>query len=207
MRNTVIATTTALLIASAGVLAAQDAHAGHGAMHRHGEGQHGMMQGCPMHAARAEGPQAALQHREHLGLSADQVQRLEAAHGRMHQAHQQIMPQMQEVHRQIATATEAARFDEQAARTATQRAGQLHADMMLANLRAQNETRGILTAQQREQLAQHAQHQGGMHGGHGQQGAHGGHGQGGGMGMQCPMMGGGAHQHGQGGQQQHRHNH
>jgi hypothetical protein len=196
MRNTVIATTTALLIASAGLLAAQDAPAGHGAMHRHGEGQHGMMHGCPMHAAMAQGPQAALQHRDHLGLSADQVQRLEAAHGRMHQAHQQVMPQMQEVHRQIAAATEAARFDEQVARTATQRAGQLHADMMLANLRAQNETRGILTAQQREQLTQHAQHQGGgMHGGQGAHGQHGAHG--GGMGMRCPMMGGG-HQHGAG---------
>jgi hypothetical protein len=208
MRNTVFATTTALLIASAGLLSAQEAPAGHGAMHRHGEGQHGMMQGCPMHAAMVQGPQAALQHRDHLGLSADQVQRLESAHQRMHQAHQQVMPQMQEVHRQIAAATEAARFDESAAHAAVQRAGQLHGDMMLANLRAQNETRGILTAQQREQLAQH---QGGMHGGHGQQGAHGGHGQGGGMGMQCPMMGGGAHQHGQGqghGQgHQHRHDH
>jgi Spy/CpxP family protein refolding chaperone len=170
--NVFVAAAT-LLIASAGALGAQDGHAGHGAMHRQGEGQHGM-QGCPMHAAKTQGPQAALQHREHLGLSADQVQRLEAAHQRMHQAHQQVMPQMQEVQRQAAAAAEAARFDEGTTRALAQRAGQAHADMLLANLRAQHETRGILTAQQRERLAHH-----------------------GAMGMQCSMMGGGAG-HGQG---------
>jgi hypothetical protein len=200
MRKTIFATTTALLLASAGLLTAQDPHAGHGAQHRHGEGQQHGMQHCPMHAARAQGPQAALQHREHLGLSADQVRRLEAVHQRTHQAHQQVMPQMQEAHRQLAAASEGERFNEQAARTALQRAGQLHTDMMLASLRAQHETRGILSAQQREQLSQHAQHGGGMHGGQGEHGQHGA-----GMGMQCPMMGG--MQHGQGQQQGHQHQH
>jgi hypothetical protein len=188
MRTTVFATTAALLIASAGLLSAQDAHAGHGAMHRQGEAQQHGMHGCPMHAAKAQGPQAALQHREHLGLSADQVQKLEAAHQRMHQAHQQVMPQMQEVHRQAAAASEAARFDEAATRALAQRAGQVHADMMLASLRAQHETRAVLTAQQRERLAHH----GAMHGEQGGTGS-----------MQCSMMGGG-HQHGQG---QSGHNH
>jgi Spy/CpxP family protein refolding chaperone len=209
MRTTIFATTATLLLASAGMLAAQDAPAGQ--MHRHGEAQHGMMQHCPMHAAMAQGPRAALQHREHLGLSAEQAQRLEAIHQRQHQAHQQVMPQMQEVHRQVAATTEAERFDEQAARAALQRAGQLHTDMMLANLRAQHETRAVLSAQQREQLRQHAGHHGGMHGaqgGHGQHGMQGQHGMhGGGMGMMsCPMMGGGM-QHGQGHQhgEQHRH--
>lgn len=186
MRTTIFATTAALLLASAGMLAAQAGHGGHGAAHGQQQGS-----GCPMHAAKAAGPQAALQHREHLGLSAEQVQRLEAAHQRVHQSHQQTHTQMSEVHRQLTAAGEAARFDEQAARAATQRAGQLHADMLLASLRAQNETRGILTAQQRQQLAQHAQHHGG---------------EGGSMGMQCSMMGGGA-QHGHGQGSQHRHNH
>jgi hypothetical protein len=205
MRRILIATTTAL-IATAGTLAAQDAHAGHGAMHREGAAHGG--HACPMMAARAEGPKAALDARQMLGLSAEQVARLEQVHARQHEAHQATMPRMQALHGEIAGLRDAATFDEGAVRAATQRAGEMHAAMMLADLCAQHETRGVLTQEQRDHLARHAAHHGqGGHGegGHGE-GGHGsaghGHGQGG-MGMQCPMMGGGA-SHGDGAQQ-HRH--
>jgi hypothetical protein len=194
MRRILIATTTALL-AAAGTLAAQDAHAGHGAMHREGAAHGG--HACPMMSARAEGPKAAIDARQMLGLSAEQVARLEQVHARQHEAHQSTMPRMQALHGEIAGLRDAASFDEGAVRAATQRAGEMHAAMMLADLRAQHETRAVLTQEQRDHLTRHAAHHG--QGGHGSA-AHGsGHG---GMGMQCPMMGGGA-SHGEGAHQHH----
>jgi hypothetical protein len=200
MRRILIATTTAL-IATAGTLAAQDAHAGHGAMHREGASHGG--HSCPMMAARAEGPKAALDARQMLGLSAEQVARLEQVHARQHEAHQATMPRMQALHGEIAGLRDAASFDESAVRAATERGGQMHAAMMLADLRAQHETRAVLTQEQRDHLARHAAHhgQGGhRHGGaEGHDGAAAGHGAGG---MQCSMMGG---DHGGGAGGQHNH--
>lgn len=181
MNRKLMATALVAVFVSAGSGAAQQGH-GHG----HGDG---MMQHCPMHQAMGAGPRAALQQRDGLGLSAEQVQRLEAAHARMHEAHQRVMPEMQEVHRVLGAAAAAEQWDEPAARGTLERAGRLHADMMLANLRAQHETRGILTAEQRERLTEHARHHG-----HGHGGGHGGpgmHEHGAGM-TQCPMMRGDA---------------
>jgi len=111
MRRILIATTTALL-AAAGTVAAQDAHTGHGAMHREGAAHGG--HACPMMTARAQGPKAALDVRQMLGLSADQVGRLEQVHARQHEAHQAAMPRMHTLHGEIAALQDAASFDERA---------------------------------------------------------------------------------------------
>lgn len=142
----------ALLLAGATAAAAQDRPPAAGPMHGPAAGP--MMHACPMMDMMEHGPRAALERREQLGLSAEQAQRLEALHQRVHEAHMRAMPQMQAVHAELSALAEAERFDEAAARAAIQRGTQLHAEMMLAMLRAQHEARAVLTPEQRERLQQ-----------------------------------------------------
>lgn len=141
-------------------------------------GMMAMMKDCPMMKSMQQGPAAALQHKQELGLSADQVQRLEALQSSAQPGHMQMMNQMQAVHQQIAQATEGERFNEAAARAAFDRMGDMHTEMGVAMLRTRHQTRQILNAQQRAKLQEMG---GGMMGMQGMMG----------MMKDCPMMKGG----------------
>lgn len=160
-----------------------------------GGGMMGMMKDCPMMGAMAQGPEAALRHKDALGLTPQQVQRLEALRNTAPD-HAAMMTRMQEIHAQIRAATAGEVFDEAAARAAFDRMGDLHTEMGVAMLRTQHQVRRILTPEQRETLAeqgggmmgmmQNCPMMGGMMGRmHGQGGMHGG------MMEDCPMMKGG----------------
>ena len=128
-------------------------------LHAQGQDRGGMMgmmsvmQDCPMMHGMAEGPDAALEHREELELSAEQVESLESIQERMAEGRRSAMERMAELHEEIRAVTEAERFDEAAARAAFDRMGDLHVDMGLAMVRSGHEVRSILTTQQREALA------------------------------------------------------
>ncbi len=143
-------------------------------------GMMGMMKDCPMMAAMAGGPDAALRHREALGLSGQQVQLLEALRRSSDPAHTQGMERMRALHQEIRRASEGDRFDEAAVRAAVGRMGELHTEMAVAMLRSQHEVRQILTPEQREKLLKIGSGMMGMHGM-----------MGGGMMQDCPMMRGG----------------
>ncbi|HEV2150077.1 MAG TPA: Spy/CpxP family protein refolding chaperone [Longimicrobiaceae bacterium] len=147
-----------LLVTVAGVVYAQGRHGGMMG------GMMSMMQDCPMMKSMQQGPAAALQHKQELGLTADQVQRLEALQKSAHPGHMQMMGQMQAIHQEIAKATEGERFDEAAARAAFGRMGEMHTEMGVAMLRARHQTQQILTAEQREKLSRLGGGMMGMHG-------------------------------------------
>lgn len=140
---------TALLLAalSAGSLGAQEhPHGERGERRpgaRPGPGKHPMM-----HPAS---PAAILMHREMLGLTPAQVQRLEALAATERQAMERLRPEMM---RASADLMEAARgdVDLERARAALDRLAQLHTEMIMVHLRAQKEARQVLTPEQRARL-------------------------------------------------------
>lgn len=161
--------TSALALAlAAAFLAAAPARA----QHNHGGGnaqpQGGARQmSMDLHHA---GPHAPLEHREHIGLTADQVQRLEAVEATLAAAHKENCMAMH-----AHGASDEARH--QAAHTA----------MRAAYMNAIRETQMVLTSEQRGQVAaMAAQHRAAGHGqgqaagghaAHGQSHAAGGHGE------------------------------
>lgn len=118
-----------------------------------GDSMMAMMRRCPMMSAMAGGPDAALAQRTALKLSDTQVQRLEALRGSVQRTRTATMAQMPALQQTITQATNAQPLNEQGIRTALDRMAALHGDMVIAMLRAHQATQGILTAQQREQLA------------------------------------------------------
>lgn len=162
-------------IAAAGMLYAQKSGGMGGMM-----GMMPMMKDCPMMQSTQQGPAAALQHKQELELTADQVQKLEALQKSAHPAHMQMMGQMQATHQEIAKAAEGERFDEAAARAALGRMGDMHTEMGVAMLRTQHQTGQTLNVEQRAKLQELG---GGMQGMMGMGGMMGG------MDMKdCPMM-------------------
>lgn len=141
-------------------------------------GMMSMMRDCPMMGAMGQGPQAALKHRQELGLSAAQVQRLEALAREAGSGHPQAMQQMQAVHQQIRQASQGDQFNEAAVRAGFNRMGELHTEMGVSMMRNQHQTRQILNAQQRSKLQEMG---GGMMGMSGMMD----------MMKDCPMMRGG----------------
>lgn len=115
-------------------------------------GMMNMMGDCPMMQSMAEGPAAALKHRDSLRLSDAQVQRLEAIQARSAAAHRPAMERMKPLHDEINGLAGPGQFDEAAARRVFTRMGALHTEMNVAMLRARHETRETLTADQRTQL-------------------------------------------------------
>ena len=134
-------------VATAGVLYAQQSGGMGGMM-----GMMNMMEDCPMMSGMRESPQALLSQREALGLTTDQVQRLEALEERARAAREPMMAGMHTIHQEIRSATEGDRFDEAAARAAFERMGDLHTEMAVAMLRTSSEARQVLTPEQRSQL-------------------------------------------------------
>ena len=181
-----------------------------------GHGQHQMpmqeqgMQGMRHCMAMMGGPppQMLLQHREALGLSADQVTRLEALQAR---ARETAMPHMQPAMRTHMAAAELLKGDSPDFRAYEARIREAADHMVRAHVamaRVAVDAGRVLTAEQRGRLEELGR---GMMGGgeHGMMG--GGHGQmehgamdGMAMGsmMGCMMMGGGMNQ---GGQEEHNH--
>ena len=142
-------------------------------------GMMAMMKDCPMHEAMGERPGKVLEHREELGLTAQQVSSLEALEARTMAGHKAGMEKMSAVHKEIAAASSGERFNEAAVRAALDRMGDLHTEMGVAMLSTRHEVRAVLTVEQREKLAS----VGGMMGMHGMMGMMGG------MSMDdCPMM-------------------
>lgn len=137
-----------------------------------------MMHDCPMMSAMAHGPAAALRHRAELGLSAEQVQRLEALQ-QTTPNHGTMMARMQEIHTKMNAAAEGATFDDATARAAFEQMNALHTEMGVAMLRTRHAVRQVLSSEQREKLTELGGMMGGMHGMMGS------------MMQDCPMMRGG----------------
>lgn len=144
-------------LATAGILYAQNRMDGmmHGDSTRMGGmmGMMSMMENCPMMGAMVQGPGAALGHREELGLTGQQVQKLEVLAEGAEQARTEAMERMMTVHDEIAAATEGEAFNEAAMRGAFDRMGNLHTEMGVAMLRTRHEVRQTLTPEQRDELA------------------------------------------------------
>lgn len=179
IRNTIAALALAVVLvaglATAGILYAQRSGGMGGMM-----GMMPMMENCPMMSAMQQSPRAALEHREELGLSEEQVRRLEVLDGVAQQARTRAVEQMQALHSEVAEVTSRDSFDEAAVRAAFERMSGLHTEMGVAMLRTRHQVREVLSAEQREELAELG---GGMMGMRGMMGnMHG-------MGMEnCPMM-------------------
>ena len=135
----------AFAIGGTGVLYAQS--------QEHGMGMMNMMGDCPMMGTAAEAPSAALQHRDTLGLTPDQIAQLESLQEGIAEAREDRMAHMRDVHVEIAEAATGEEFSEGAARDAFRRMGDLHTEMGMEMLRARHESRQVLTAEQREILA------------------------------------------------------
>jgi len=116
-------------------------------------GKMDMSADCPMMSAMMLGPGAALKSTDALHLSSAQVSQLQGLKHTLDLEHAAAMDSMMALHRQIKAIVQAPQFDEQAARTAFDRMGALHADMGLAMARAQHHVAGILTPQQAQSLA------------------------------------------------------
>jgi Spy/CpxP family protein refolding chaperone len=180
-----------LAIATAAVLMAMPLAAQQHGHDRHGDQPRPHMGMMGEHCMKMMGgppPAMLLHHQEELGLSADQIRRIERlqteTHGGAH------MGAAMAAHREAAELLQADRPDfaayEAKLREAAGHMIQAHTQMARATV----EARGILTPEQREQVAGMA-HGAAMHGqGHGAMGGEGHSGMMGMMGMmQCPMMG------------------
>jgi Spy/CpxP family protein refolding chaperone len=199
----ILAIATAAVLMAMPLAAQQYGHDRHGDQPRHDMGMMGehcvkMMGGSP--------PAMLLHHQEELGLSADQIRRIEQlqadTHGGAH------MGAVMAAHREAAGVLQADRPDFAAYETKLREAAghmiQAHTQMARATV----EARGILTPEQREKVAGMA-HGPASHGhGHGAMGGEGRSGMMGMMGMmQCPMMGmaPGAHEGREGREGHHNH--
>lgn len=116
-------------------------------------GMMGMMESCPMMTAMAQGPDAAIEHRETLGLSAAQVARLEALRAGERKAQGDAMRQMMALHTELNTLAGAEQFDSAAVGGAFERMGAVHTRMGVGMVRAQHDVRAVLTPEQRTRLA------------------------------------------------------
>lgn len=107
------------------------------------------MRGAVM--APANPARAVLRHREALGLTDEQVKRLEALAQAQEKA---LQPQGPDRLRALADLWQAASGDVNldAARAALERLSRLHNDAVLARLRARKEARDVLTPEQRTKL-------------------------------------------------------
>lgn len=108
------------------------------------DGMMGMM--CPMMGGSA--PAVLLAERQRLGLTNVQVSRLEPLAAAERAAMERLMPEKM---RAYADLMEAAGTDVKVAqaRTALERAGRAHTDMMIAHLQARADARNVLTPEQR----------------------------------------------------------
>lgn len=141
-------------------------------------GMMSMMNDCPMMGGMMGGPDAVLRHKAELGLSDEQVQRLQVLQNSTPDR-AAMMKRMQEIHGKMNAAARDAAFDEGAARAAMEEMAGMHTDMGVFMLRTQHQVRQILTPEQREKLRELGR--GGMMGGMMM----------GGMMKNCPMMNGG----------------
>lgn len=115
-----------------------------------------MMQRMPM-----PGPAMMLMHRTELGLSASQVQRLEALAATQRKAMDRLMPQaMQAMNDLVAAAS--GEVNVEAARAAHDRMARIHSEMLVANLQALKEARQVLTPEQRTRWDDMVARMGGM---------------------------------------------
>jgi Spy/CpxP family protein refolding chaperone len=176
----VLAMATAMLLVSLSLAAQQPGHDGHGDQPRH---EMGMMGEHCMRMMGGPPPEMLLRHQEELGLSADQVRRIERlqaeADGAAH------MGAVMAAHREAAELLHTDRPDfaayEARLREVADHMIQAHTQMARAAVQA----RGVLTPEQREKGA-HVAHGSVGHG----HGGMGGEARAGMMGMMsCPMMG------------------
>ncbi|MGH2599766.1 MAG: Spy/CpxP family protein refolding chaperone [Dehalococcoidia bacterium] len=123
-------------------------HGGKGGM----VGMMGMMDQCPMMRGQAESPGAILRYRDSLGLSDEQVGRLEGLRDGVQTGMRQGRTEMLAAHNALREVVGAERLDEAAARAALERMGRAHTDMALAMLRSRRDALALLTAAQREEL-------------------------------------------------------
>jgi Spy/CpxP family protein refolding chaperone len=114
------------------------------------------MQRMPM-----PGPAMMLMHRTKLGLSATQVQRLEALAATQKQAMDRLMPQAMEAMNDLVAAS-SGEVNVEAARAAHDRMARIHSEMLVANLQALKEARQVLTPEQRARWDEMVTRMGGM---------------------------------------------
>ncbi|MBI4410638.1 MAG: Spy/CpxP family protein refolding chaperone [Gemmatimonadetes bacterium] len=137
----------ALVLAAARSLSAQEPQP------QHGPGMMGMaMAGCPMMGAgHAGGAAAALAHRERLGLTADQVKRLEAIAAAEREAVRSREPALMRARADLLEAS-SPEINLDRARVPLERLEKLRTEVALEHLKARRDARQALTAEQRARL-------------------------------------------------------
>ncbi len=110
-----------------------------------------MMKDCPMMGGMMHGPEAVLRDKAELGLTDEQVQRLEVLQNSTPDR-AAMTKRMQEIHGRMSAAAGDAAFDEGAARAAMEEMARMHTEMGVFMLRTQHQVRQILTPEQREKL-------------------------------------------------------
>ncbi len=107
----------------------------------------------PMRRVGAYAPPRLLEHREALGLTAEQVTRLEALGQQLQQAHEKVEADATAHREQLLQAFQADRPDARAVRTHAQAMMRAQQEAQLAMLGAAAEAKGVLTAEQRGRVA------------------------------------------------------
>lgn len=115
-------------------------------------GMMNMMEGCPMMVAMQRCPVGLLGKREALGLTAGQVQQLEALAAASRPGRARAMEQMRSLHAELARLAGSEQLNEAAVRAAVTRMGALHADMLVAMLRQAEQAQRVLTPAQQQKL-------------------------------------------------------
>lgn len=115
-------------------------------------GMMGMMEECPMMRGMTGSPGAILQHRDSLGLSDEQVRRLEALRDGARKDMREAMTDMLAARSALREVVAAQQLDEAGARAALERMGRAHTDMGLTMLRSRRDALAVLTAAQRKQF-------------------------------------------------------
>lgn len=113
-----------------------------------------MMRDCPMMGGPAVGVQRALEHRDDLGLTADQVTALETLASSIGEKRAETAERMRALHDRLDEATEQERFDETAVQGVLEEIGDARAEIRLVLLRSVHQVRNTLTPEQRDQLAE-----------------------------------------------------
>lgn len=113
--------------------------------------QHGQMMGM-MAMMAGPHPMMILRHREALGLTDEQVGKLEALQERLAGTRTAHMEGMQALHRKLAEQATAPEMDLEAYESTLREAADQRVEMHMAMARAGREAREVLTPEQREKL-------------------------------------------------------
>jgi Spy/CpxP family protein refolding chaperone len=121
------------------------------------------MCGGAMRGGVMPGPAMMLIHRESLGLTPEQVQRLEVLAATQRREMERLMPEAMKAMADLMAAA-SGEIDVKAARAAHDRMARIHSEMLVANLQAMKDARETLTPGQRTRWDAMLSQMGGMKG-------------------------------------------